>query len=103
MKITLSPARSDAHLEASVSGEVLTLNGVDISFAGVKDGDIIAAEDTGCDWISGLVTRSDGEIELTLILPHGSNAPPETLFPQAIYAEDGPIMLPPYDAVSGQA
>jgi hypothetical protein len=31
-----------------------------------------------------------------LILPHGANAPPETLFPAEIDAGDGPVALPAY-------
>lgn len=53
-------------------------------------------------WIQGDVVRSDGEIHLTLCLPHGQFAPHETRFPAA-YTEpltvvDGPVPLPPYDA-----
>jgi hypothetical protein len=42
------------------------------------------------------VERIDGELYLTMILPHGPAAPTETLFPATVIATDGPVPLPPY-------
>jgi hypothetical protein len=53
-------------------------------------------------WITGDVSRVSGEICLSLLLPHGANAPEETRFPAAysipLIIADGPVPLPPYDA-----
>ncbi len=52
-----------------------------------------------CDWLSGDVTRVGGVLNLTLILPHGANAPHATRFPAPVtVTTDGPVPLPPYDA-----
>lgn len=99
MKITLSPTRSDTPLTASVAGDSLTLNGEVLDLSGIEEGAMIEAETLACEWVVGLVTRSAGEIALTLIMPHGANAPQETLFPAPLeIATDGPVTLPPYDA-----
>ena len=51
-----------------------------------------------CDGLAGDVTRSGGQLYLTLILPHGADAPPETLFPAALtLTGDGPVVLPAYE------
>jgi hypothetical protein len=99
MKLTFSPVRMDAMLTASVAGDVLTLNGAVLDFGPLPAGATLPRAAIPCDWIGGDVTRDDdGALTVPLILPHGSNAPPETLFPAPIEAGDGDVELPPYDA-----
>ena len=44
------------------------------------------------------MTRAGGVLHLTLILPHGADAPLETRFPAALtLTGDGPVALPPYE------
>ncbi|WP_054303195.1 hypothetical protein [Gemmobacter sp. LW-1] len=57
-----------------------------------------------CDWLASEVTRIDGVIHLTLLLPHGPipwPAPPESrvvTHPEPILVTaDGPILLPGYN------
>jgi len=102
MKIKFSPARMDEQLRADVSGDVILLNDVAIDLALLPEGGVLPAAAIQSIWVVGNVTRVDGEIQLTLCLPHGPNAPHETRFPTA-YSEpmtvvDGPVPLPPYDA-----
>jgi hypothetical protein len=100
MIINLSPQRRDDLLAASVAGDVLTLNGEAYDFGPLAEGDMLPRDGHGCDWIVGDVTRTDGQITLTLILPHGANAPEATRFPSPISnPPDGPVALPPYDEV----
>jgi len=41
------------------------------------------------------VTREGGQLRLTLILPHGADAPPEAVFPAPLLlTADGPVTLP---------
>lgn len=101
MKITLSPVRSDVELTASVSGDAITVNGVELDFSPLLEGDLLPAGAVGSDWIEGIVCRIDGEIHLRLRLPHGANAPHETRFPVAfndpMTVGDGAVPLPRYD------
>lgn len=98
MIITLIPQRSDRDLTLHRTGDVLTINGVSYDFGSVADGSTLPKSDVDCPALAGDVTRSGGVLHIALILPHGANAPPETLFPTPItVTSDGPVTLPPYD------
>lgn len=99
MKINLSPSRRDETLSLTVAGEVLTLNGVDLDLSGVGEGVVMSPEDINCPWVTS-ATRTGGELELTLILPHGASAPHETLWPAPLtITADGPVELPAYEVI----
>lgn len=102
MKIKLSPVRMDEQLNASVIGDTIIINGLGFDFSPLQESEILPAAACNCSWISGDITRANGEICLTLILPHGAIAPQETRFPTAFYepmtVTDGLVPLPPYDA-----
>lgn len=97
MRLTFSPVRMDAPLTASVAGDTITLNDETVDLSDISEGASINAGAFGCDWITGEVTRQDGVLHLTLILPHGGNAPQETLWPEPVEAGDGPVVLPVYE------
>lgn len=99
MLISLSPFASlpgqFVPLVASVIGDVLTLDGVEIDFSQLANGETWQAEDIGSPWIVNPVTRVDGEVRLTLRLPHGPNPSKDVAFPVALHVTaDGPISLP---------
>jgi hypothetical protein len=95
MKITLSPVRLDETLVAFRIGDVLTINGEALDFTLLPDGATLPAEAIASDWITGPVSRINGELHLTLRLPHGPNPSPAVAFPAALHVtEDGPIVLP---------
>lgn len=95
MKIALSPTRTDETLTASRAGDVLTLNGKAFDFAPLPDGATLPAEAIDSPWIVGPVSRVDGELHLTLRLPHGPNPRQAVAFPVPINVTgDGPIVLP---------
>ena len=95
MKLTLSPTRRDETLVASRSGDTLTLNGEELDFGPLEEGETLPADAIDSEWITGDVTRTDGVLHLTLRLPHGANAPEETRFPETIIdPPDGEIALP---------
>lgn len=100
LKLNLSPVRSDESQPiVSVAGDILTINGEDFDFSVIPDGATLPADGIESDWIVGGVSRVDGEIELTVKLPHGANAPESTRFPAPIInPDDGAIMLPAYNA-----
>ena len=105
MKIKLSPVRSDNEpLIASVKGDVITVNGAAYDLSPLEAGEELPAPEP----FAGSITRDDGGvIHLTLMLPHGANAPEETRFPAAfetaIDIESGDVPVPPYDERSVEA
>lgn len=95
MYITMSPIRRDETLATSLVGDVLTLNGVEFDFGPLPEGATLPAEAIDSEWIVGPVTRVNGELHLTLRLPHGPSPSQAVAFPKPIHVtEDGPIPLP---------
>jgi hypothetical protein len=94
MQISFSPMRRDDRPELSVSGDVLTINGEEFDFSGVPDGATLPQEAVACDWLASDVERIGGVLHLTLILPHGADAPQEALFPEPLSVSEGSIPLP---------
>jgi len=85
----------DETLTASRASDVLTLNGEAFDLGPLPDGATLPAEAIDSDWIVGPVSRIDGELHLTLRLPHGPSPSREVAFPEPLHAtEDGPIQLP---------
>ena len=98
MQITLTPQRRDDTLTLTRSGDVLTINGEAFDFTAIPEGGTLPRDAVACDWLAGDVTRAGGVLHLTLILPHGADAPLETRFPAPItLTGDGPVALPPYE------
>lgn len=95
MKIYLIPQRRDDHLSLSRSGDILTINGAQLDLTGIPEGATLPAAAVGCEWIAGPIRRTSGELELMLILPHGPDAPLESLFPEPLHiTANGAIALP---------
>jgi len=98
MQITLTPQRRDDRLSLSREGDVLILNGEAFDFAAIPEGGTLPRDAVACDWLASDVTRTEGVLHLTLILPHGVDAPQATLFPAALtLTGDGPVALPAYE------
>lgn len=97
MQINFTPMRRDDRLDLSVSGDALTINGEAFDFSGVPEGATLPRDAVACDWLASDVERIGGEITLTLVLPHGANAPEETRFPEPISVTSGAVTLPPYE------
>ena len=96
MMIDFSPQLRAAPVVASVFGDILTVDGADYDFSPMAEGDVLPRDAVDCPWLASDVTRENGQVRLTLILPHGPDAPPETLFPAPVLADDGPVPLPPF-------
>ena len=95
MKITLSPQRRDDTLTITKQGDTLTINGTAYDFSQLPDGGTLPADAVDCEFVIGSVDRVDGEIELTLLLPHGPNASEAARFPEPIIdPADGEVELP---------
>jgi len=101
MQISFSPKRCDTALIATRQGDVLTLNGESFDFTALAEGDVLPRDAVACDWLASEVTRAGGEIRLTLILPHGPEAPEATRFAQPLsLTGDGPVPLPAYQTTA---
>jgi hypothetical protein len=91
-RIVLTPIRSDHRLSVARAGDLLLVDG--------QAFDVGANPDLGpddCPWLAARVERTTAGLELTLILPHGPDAPAATLFPDPLeVTADGPVALPPW-------
>lgn len=97
-QITLTPQRRDDRLVLSRQGDRLTLNGELFDFTTLPEGASLPRRAVACPWLTSDVTRIAGTLQLSLILPHGAQAPEATLFPAPIsLTQDGPVTLPPYE------
>ena len=95
MKINLSPQRRNDALTITKQGDTLTINGTDYDFTDLPDGGTLPADAVDCEFVIGSVDRVDGELELTLLLPHGANASEAARFPEPIIdPADGEVELP---------
>ena len=95
MKITLSPQRRDDTLTVIKQGDVLTINSTEYDFTDLPDGGTLPADAVDCEFVIGSVDRVNGELELTLLLPHGANASEDARFPEPIIdPADGEVELP---------
>ena len=98
MKINLSPQLCATPLTASVTGDILTLNGIPYDFGPLPEGGSLPRAAINCPFLVSDVKRLGGQIELTILLPHGPSASRGTLFPDPITTQaDGPVKLPPFD------
>ena len=95
MIIKLSPQRRDDELIVSKRSDVLTINGERFDFRGVPEGAVLPASAVDCDFVVGDITRIDGELTLTLLLPCGDDASPAANYPADIVnPPDGKVSLP---------
>lgn len=81
MKIFLSPQRRDDTLSVVRRGDLLIVNDEPFDFPAVEEGDILPRSAIESDWFAGDVTRVNGELELTLILPNPANFSQAQAFP----------------------
>ncbi|ASN67955.1 hypothetical protein 9F7_2 [uncultured Caudovirales phage] len=95
MRIKLSPTGDDVQIAVTKSGDKLTINGQVLDFSKLPDGATLPAGSIACEWITVPVERVDGDLVVTLRLPHGANAPEAARFPEDIVnPADGAVLLP---------
>lgn len=104
MKIKLSPRRMDESIAAVVSGDDVTINDIKYDFSALLEGESLPAQDVNISYFLGDISRVEGEIHLTLVLPHAADAPDETRFPTAqdtpLTIVAGAVPFPPYSSMS---
>ena len=95
MNINFTPQLRDGTLELSKMGDVLEFNGVEYDFSPLENEDEIHSSAIASEFISDVVTRKDGVINLTVILPITVDATHEQCWPTPQFnIPDGPITLP---------
>jgi hypothetical protein len=98
MLIKLSPIRSDKTLVVSKKDDVLTVNGEVFDFSPLKEGQVLPADAIKSEWFIGDVSRVEGELILTLVLPHGPNPSQNVAFPKdLVNVKNGKVKLPTGD------
>ena len=105
MLIHFTPMRHPGTLSLQRAGDVLTINGVAYDFGPLPEGGRLPRAAVACDWLASDVTRTGGQICLTLILPHGPipwPAPPGAAVvthpAPLILIADGSVAVPQFDA-----
>ena len=90
------------NLDLNEEIDQIKINGVEYDFSEMPNGSTLPIYNTetksknfDCEWICSDISRVDGELVLTLILPHGANASDSARFPQPINnPQDGLLELP---------
>lgn len=94
MNLHWLPQMRDDRFALEVAGEVLTVDGVAFDFAPLGEGETLPCEAIAADWFCG-ATRTDGVLQVSILLPHAWDAPEAVRFPQpSLAVPDGPVTLP---------
>lgn len=95
MQIKFNPQRRDDSLSVVKQGDTLIVNDTEYDFSAVSEGATLPADAIDSDLFSGNVERINGELVLTLTLPHGPNPSKAVAFPEPItVVADGKVELP---------
>lgn len=99
MIIKLSPVRSESPLTVVKYGDALEVNAVLLDFSQLPDGASLPAAAVGNEFVVAPIERINGELVVTLMLPHAADASEATRFPVDLHPADGQVRLPGLDIV----
>jgi hypothetical protein len=95
MIIKLSPQRSDDVLTIIKTGDTLRINGRDYDFNPLIEDAVLPMGSIDCKFIVGDVTRKNGEVIITVILPYNSGHSYNRRFPKDLTdVPDGLLEFP---------
>lgn len=95
MNINLSPVLMTKTLTLVKTGDTLTINGEPFDFSPLPDGATLPFGSVASEWVFGDVSRTSGEIDITITLPLPDNYSHEQAFPLPLLnVPDGPVNLP---------
>lgn len=95
MQITFTPMRSDMVLRLERLGETLRVNGRILDFTALAEGASLPVAGFDCPLLAADVTRANGVVQVTLILPHAADAPEDERRQRVLQVSaDGPVALP---------
>lgn len=92
MKINFSPCATDAALHLEVLGDTLIINNVSFDFSVIPEGAILPDSAVDHNMIVGDVSRTLGQIELTVMLPCRFDSPEAIRFPESVTVTDGVVI-----------
>jgi hypothetical protein len=103
MHIQFSPVRMDGTLTVTKAGDKLTVNRRVFDLSVIPDGSTLPADAIDSEWFVGAVERIDGDLHVTLRLPHGPDASEQMRFPQPLESvQDGIVPVPAEEAKDGE-
>ena len=103
MNIQFSPMRMTGGLTVTKAGDKLTVNRRVFDFSVVPEGATLPTDAIDSEWFAGPVERIDGELRITLLLPHGPDAPEHVRFPQPLEnVQDGIVPIPAEETSNGE-
>jgi hypothetical protein len=95
MKINLSPQRRDDPVPTvSVKGTTLKINDDELNLSEIPNGATLNNAEEVHPLLTGTIENRNGQYELTMILPHGSDPIQAQAFPEAINITTGKVDLP---------
>ena len=96
MIINYSPQQRNETLTLSKQGDTLTINDTEIDFSPLESGTKLPLDvcQAYSPFLLATQRNEDGELELTILLPHSANATQAALHPQPINPSDGPVEVP---------
>lgn len=98
MRISFDPIRYQARLEVEKAGDVLTINGEAFDFSVIPEGALLPSSAVACEFVRGSITRTNGVLSLTLLLPYDVTALNHKFDPEPLdNPPDGPLVLPQPD------
>ncbi|WP_339518992.1 hypothetical protein [Pseudomonas proteolytica] len=95
MIIKFNPVFSSDELSIKKHGDALTINGELFDFRDLPEGAELPAHAVDCKFVSGTVTRINGDLVITLFLPGAPGSPEYVRFPaDIINPADGNVRIP---------
>ena len=92
MKFVFTPQRRNESLHISVSGETVTMNGIDFDLSVIPEGATLPSGAIDGEFFFGDVSRINGELEVGILLPHGADPEPALAFPQPATVTAGVVV-----------
>lgn len=95
MKIHWSPIRMDETYTLERDGDIVTVNDEIFNFSSLPEGATLPASAIDNKFFCGPVEKIDGELHLTMLLPHGADASEAARFPTVMdVTENGLVEMP---------
>lgn len=92
MNIIFNPQRRDDELLLSVSGDIITINGIDYDLSVIPEGATLPVEATDCVFLSGEISRVNGDLSVVVTLPHKADPHQSIAFPLPVNMASGVVV-----------
>lgn len=92
MNFIFNSQRRDDELLLSVSGDVVTVNGVDYDLSVIPEGGTLPGGATDCEFLFGDISRINGVLSVVVMLPHKTDPRPSIAFPLPASVSSGVVV-----------